>query len=145
MNNTALTDDDGFGLIEAVVSMLIIAALAVAFLPLLITGLKQSAANSTLAFATQLVSERMSVAHAAGPSCSALLADVPGLSTPTDPRGVRVQVVTTIAGDGGFDCTEGGDGSYTVTAIAQTVDDTGTVLADLTSASTSVLILDPTT
>lgn len=133
MNNTALTDDEGFGLIEAVVSMLIIAALAVAFLPLLITGLKQSAANSTLAFATQLVSEQMSLAQAASPSCANLLL-VAGTETLVDPRDVRVQVVTTVQ-----DCTAG-EGAYSVSSVARTVDATGTVIQELTSASTLVLV-----
>ncbi len=88
------TDDQGFGLIEIVVSMLILAALALAFLPLLITGLKTSAANSTLATATQLVAEKMQLAQSKGPVC-ANVAAVAGTADLTDPRGVVLRVTTT--------------------------------------------------
>ncbi len=133
MSNTALTDDDGFGLIEAVVSMLVLAALAVAFLPLLITGLKQSSTNATTAFATQLVAERMSLAQVAG-TCTALQSV--GLSSPrnaTDPRGSVVDVETTVQ-----NCSAGA-GAYRVTSIARLVVD-GAPGPELASASTLVYV-----
>lgn len=131
MTDTALTDDEGFGLVEAVVSMLVLATLAIAFLPLLITGLKQSATNATTAFATQLVSERMSLAQSAT-SCSALTL-VGSTATQTDPRGAQIDVTTTVQ-----DCTAG-RGVYTVTATARLV--TGGVAGEqLATATTKVYL-----
>lgn len=131
MNTTALTDDEGFGLVEAVVSMLILATLAIAFLPVLITGLKQSATNSTQAFATQLVAERMNLAQAAT-SCSALTL-VASSGRETDPRGQEVDITTTVQ-----DCTAG-RGTYAVTATARLVED-GVVTDQLAAASTLVYL-----
>jgi len=47
--------DEGFGILEIVVSMFLIGLLALAFLPLMVHGITQSAANRTLATATQLL------------------------------------------------------------------------------------------
>jgi Tfp pilus assembly protein PilV len=131
MTDTALTDDEGFGLVEAVVSMLILATLAIAFLPLLITGLKQSATNSTQALATQLVSERMSLAQAAT-TCSALTL-VASSASETDPRGNVVDITTTVQ-----DCTAG-TGTYAVTATARLIED-GVPGDELAIASTLVFL-----
>lgn len=131
MNNTASTDDDGFGLVEAVVSMLILAALAIAFLPVLITGLKQSSTNSAMAFATQLVGERMSIAQTAT-SCSALTL-VASSGRSSDPSGREIDVTTTVP-----DCSAG-RGTYKVTATARLV--VNGVLGDqLATASTLVYL-----
>jgi len=132
MNTTALTDDEGFGLVEAVVSMLILAALAIAFLPLLITGLKQSTINSTRAFATQLVSERMSVAQAKSASsatCAGLNLDV---ARSTDPRGAVVDLVTTVV-------PRVNPRLCAVTTVARLVEN-GAPGAELASASTLVYL-----
>jgi type II secretory pathway pseudopilin PulG len=88
------SSDAGLGLVEIVVSMLMLAILAIAFLPLLVEGLKLSARNTTLATATQLVSERMQLAQAAGPECTDVAA-LGGVLTFTDPRGVELEVTTT--------------------------------------------------
>jgi len=122
-------NDDGLGLVEIVVSMLILAALALAFLPLLIQGVKQSARSSTLATATQLVSERMALAQSQGPVC----ANVAALATTadlTDPRGVVLRVVTTTGA-----CT----GSTTTISVTTSVTrlDTSAVIAE---ASTLVYV-----
>ena len=92
---TLRDDEDGFGLIEIVVSMLILALLAVAFLPLLVQGLKASSSNATLATATQLVNQKMESASAVS-TCSGATA-LGGVSSLTDPRGVTIQVTTTVA------------------------------------------------
>lgn len=88
-------DEAGFGLVEIVVSMVILALLAVAFLPLLIQGLKASSANATLATATQLVNQKMESASAVS-TCSGATA-LGGVSSLTDPRGVTIQLTTTVA------------------------------------------------
>ncbi len=66
--------DEGFGMIEIVVSMFMLSIIAIAFLPLLISSLQLSARNATLATATQLVNEQMDAPRlAASPTCSSLL------------------------------------------------------------------------
>lgn len=109
------SDEDGFGLVEMVVSMLILAALAVAFLPLLIQGLKQSAQNTTTATATQLVNQQIQLAQSKGPACAAVRS-VAGTQDLTDPRGVVIRVTTTVA------TCPSGVGTVAVTVSALRVD-----------------------
>ena len=90
------TDDDGFGLVEILVSMFLLALIAIAFLPVLVSGLQQSARNATLATATQLVHARMELARNADPECAAVTS-LAGATTTTDPRGVTITVTTTAA------------------------------------------------
>jgi Tfp pilus assembly protein PilV len=87
-------DESGLGLVEIVVSMLMLAALAIAFLPMLVQGLKTSAATATLATATQLVNQKMEAAGATT-TCSAATA-LAGVSSLVDPRGVTIQVTTVV-------------------------------------------------
>lgn len=56
--------DKGFGLVEIVVSMFILGLIAIAFLPLLIQGVKVTAQNRVLATATQLVHDQLEQARA---------------------------------------------------------------------------------
>jgi len=124
-----LRSDSGFGLIETTISMFMLAILAVLFLPLLIQGLKQSAANTTLATGTQLVNERLRLAQAASPACSSVSA-LAGTKNFTDPRGVTIRVTTTVG-----TCPSGnGTVSISVTAIRT---DTSAALA---TASSLVLV-----
>ncbi len=126
----ARDDEAGFGLIEIVVSMFILALLAVAFLPLLVQGLKTSAANATLATATQLVNQKMESASAVS-TCTGVTA-IAGVSSLTDPRGVTIQVTTTVAA-----CPTGGTtGTVKVSSVAVRTD-TG---ATLVTGSTLVLV-----
>lgn len=64
----------GFGLIEIVVSMLIIALISMSFLPLAIQAIKQTFANANLTTATQIVAQQLEQVRAAGSSCSAVKA-----------------------------------------------------------------------
>jgi type II secretory pathway pseudopilin PulG len=112
--------DSGFGLIEIVISMFMLAALAIAFVPVLIQGLRQSASNTTLATATQLVNERMQLVQGAGTTCSV----VAGLGITedfTDPRGVVIRVTTTVG-----TCPTG-SGTVAVTATAVRLDTSATI------------------
>lgn len=77
----ALRSESGIGIIEVLVAMLMLALLAVAFLPVLITGLKLSAANSSSGTATQLVSSQLALARAQSPTCAALLSFAGGSGT----------------------------------------------------------------
>jgi len=124
-----LRSDSGFGLIEIVISMFMLAALAIAFVPVLIQGLKQSASNTTLATATQLINERMQLAHSAGTTCSV----VAGLGITedfTDPRGVVIRVTTTVG-----TCPSGA-GTVSVSASAVRLD----TAAEIASADTLVFV-----
>ncbi len=62
----------GFGMIEIVVSMMLLSLLAIAFLPMLVTSLRVSISNATLTTATQLLSTQMSELRALGTTCAAL-------------------------------------------------------------------------
>ena len=64
--------DAGFGMIEIVVSMLLISLLAIAFLPMLVTSLRVSVSNTTMVSATQLVASHMEGVRALGSSCAEL-------------------------------------------------------------------------
>ncbi len=88
--------NEGFGLVEIIVSMFILALVALALLPLLIQGVRQSAINTTQATATQLLSTRMQLLQSKGPVCSDV-ASLAGVSQFTDPRGVVLEVKTTVA------------------------------------------------
>ncbi len=94
-------DDSGFGLVEIVVSLLLLALLSIMFLPLLIQGLQISAWNTTLATANQLVNQQIAAAQAESPDCADVLAvyDDPGeqVIVVADPRGVQIQVTTTLS------------------------------------------------
>jgi len=66
------TSEDGFGLVEIVVSMLLLAVIAAAFLPVLATTIVQSAKNVTLTTATQMVNDQLERGRNVAPTCSAL-------------------------------------------------------------------------
>jgi len=68
------TSDDGFGLVEIVVSMLLLAIIAAAFLPVLATTLVQSAKNVTTTTATQMVNDQLERGRNAAPTCIGLTA-----------------------------------------------------------------------
>jgi type II secretory pathway pseudopilin PulG len=87
----ALTrDDEGFSLIEIVVSLFLLAALAICFLPILIQGLKQTANNATIATATQLANTELDAARSQT-SCASITS---GTTNTTDSRGVALAVTT---------------------------------------------------
>lgn len=80
-------------MVEALVSMLLLAIIAVAFLPLLITGLKAATANTTVTTATQAVNEQLSPISTRQFTCSEIenwLAAPP--TSLQDPRGVTIHL-----------------------------------------------------
>ena len=82
-------DEEGFGIVEILVSMFLLALLAIAFLPLLITSLTTGVRNTTIATATQLVEQELELARNEEKTCSAATtfgAAVTPIST--DARGV---------------------------------------------------------
>ena len=126
-------DDNGFGVIEIVISMFLLALLASAFIPLLVQGLRQSAANATLATATQLANDQIELARSAK-KCTELTAST---TTTMDPRNVQLLVVRTV----GASCTPIAENPVNVPVeVTVTRTDTGKVLA---AAHTLVFITEP--
>ena len=81
----------GFGMIEIVVSMLLLSLLAIAFLPMLITSLRVSVSSTTVASATQLVATQMDSIRSLGAKCGPL-ATYAGAPKPVfDPSGRGLQ------------------------------------------------------
>ncbi|TFD30324.1 hypothetical protein E3T40_15080 [Cryobacterium sp. TMT1-19] len=76
------TAESGFGIIEIIVSMFLLALLAVAMLPLLIQSMTVASRNSKIASATQVVGQQLEQLRASGSSCSAVklfVADTPAV------------------------------------------------------------------
>ena len=87
--------DGGFGMIEIVVSMFLIALMAVAVLPVMISSMKLTTTNVVVTRATQVVSTQLDLARHQGelsPTCAA----IQGLATATpivvvDPNGAPLR------------------------------------------------------
>ena len=56
---SASANDEGFTLVEVVVSIIVLALIALALLPLLIQGIKQSAQAAAIASAVQLANSQV--------------------------------------------------------------------------------------
>lgn len=124
--------DEGLGLVEVVVAMFLLALVALALLPLLITGMNLAVANTTLAAATQLANDRMTAAQSSSPDCDRVKQLSIDPVTTTDARGVVIRAETTVVGD----CPDAGASTVRVETVVSRVD-TGDELA---SASTLVLV-----
>lgn len=66
-------EDSGFGIVEVLVAMLMLALIAVAFLPVLITGLRLSSGNSSIVTAAQIARTQVALARRAA-TCAAVTA-----------------------------------------------------------------------
>jgi Tfp pilus assembly protein PilV len=98
----SLDAEDGFGMIEIVVSMFMLALLAIAFLPVLIQGIRTSESNARLATATQLVNQSVELARATEfTSCAALQNFASTIINEPDGRGGQLQVTRQVACDAG--------------------------------------------
>ncbi|MFZ2227689.1 MAG: hypothetical protein WA090_03355 [Candidatus Nanopelagicaceae bacterium] len=91
-------DENGFGIIEVVVSMFLLGMMSVSFVPLLLNSWTETGANTTIATATQIVNEQIEGARAvrsassSTPSCADVLAYLQVTLPPViDPRGVTLQ------------------------------------------------------
>lgn len=95
----AAREDEGFGLVEIVVALFMLAILSIAFLPLLIQGLQLSADNATRATATQILHDRLEAVRTQSVKCDELRTAIHGTATSAtvDPRGISFQVKTTVA------------------------------------------------
>lgn len=97
MNTTQ--GEDGLGLIEIVVSMFMLALLAMAFLPVLTQGLLASVENARLATATQAANASVEAARAVPfTACAGVLA-LAGVSTVPDGRGGTLTVERSVSCD----------------------------------------------
>lgn len=124
-------DDHGFGLIEIVVAMFLLAIVSMAVLPLLVQGLKSSSVNATLATATQLANQQIEQVRSQS-LCSAI---VPATSTVTT-QGVTLNVSRTI----GPSCPVSGYPITVPVSVSVTRTDTNAVI---TSAKTLVFATGP--
>ena len=92
-------DESGLGLIEIVVSMFLIALLAMAFLPLLISSLKSTRINTSSAAATQLVSQQLEQLRLIPGTCAAVTSFTSADPAPvTDARGVVLSIDRQLVG-----------------------------------------------
>ena len=115
----------GFGMVEIVVSMFILAILSLALLPVLVQGLKQSANNATLTTATQLANDRIRAAQSQGTDCRNV-GLVAGTKTLTDARGVTLSAATTVGS-----CPTGAGTVRVSTTVTRT--DTGAALSTVST------------
>lgn len=92
--------DNGLGLIEIIVSMFLISLLAIAFIPVMVSAIRASTLNSTVATATRLVSQAVNEVREAAregraPDCaSAQLLNAQ--DDEVDAQGVTLRVTTTV-------------------------------------------------
>jgi len=89
--------EDGFGVIEVVVSLFLLSLLSVSFIPLLVNSIKSTASNTTIATATQIVNQEIEGARAVRsptsttPSCLDITNFLQvTIASVTDPRGVTL-------------------------------------------------------
>ena len=80
--------DEGFGIVEIIVSMLMLAIIAIALAPVIIGGVRSTAKMSTIATATQLVNEGLEVQRAALTTCPS--GNPPPAPATTDARGIAL-------------------------------------------------------
>lgn len=135
--------EEGFGLVEVVVSMFLLAILAVGLLPGIINGLKQSANNITITAATQLVDEQIDLALSSGSTCSTIR-NLAGSATSTDSRGVSLSRVTATTGSAvaATVCPVGASSYPTTVIVSVSVTRAGAATA-VASATTQIYVDAP--
>lgn len=96
--------ESGLGLIEIVVSMFIIALLAMAFLPLLVRSFTTTTLNTTITTATQLLSSNMEQLRSnQTPTCATVTSYANAtIAVVTDQRGVSLQAHRSVACPGTY-------------------------------------------
>lgn len=87
--------EDGFSLMEIIISMFLLSLLSIAFIPLLVNSIENTSKNTTIATATQVVNQEIEGARAVrsptftAPSCYDVTQFMQvTLASVTDPRGV---------------------------------------------------------
>jgi Tfp pilus assembly protein PilV len=96
-SGSSIQNESGFGVIEVVISMFLLGVMAIAFVPLLVNSMRNSATNTTIATATQIVNQQIEgvravrSASAATPTCNDVTQYLNVTLTPVvDPRGVTL-------------------------------------------------------
>src|SRR6188768_1982277 len=91
--------DDGLGLVEIMISLVILGIAMIAMLTLLVGAIDEVAKNNTRATATELATQRLEDARVAALTgdCSFVTAAVAPSKTVNDGRGIPLQVVATVA------------------------------------------------
>ena len=85
------TDSDaGFGIVEIIVSMLMLAIIAIALAPVIIGGVRSTAKMSTLATATQMVNDGLETQRASLGACPDPM-NPPAALAATDARKIALQ------------------------------------------------------
>jgi type II secretory pathway pseudopilin PulG len=126
--------DDGLGLIEIVISMFLIALLAIAFIPVIVSGIRASSLNSTVATATRLVSQAIDVARAAAPTTCASAQLLNTSSTQVDAQGVTLRVTTSVPAIG--TCVDG----ELMTVVVEVVDVNDISAGPIADARTQIFL-----
>jgi len=124
-------NDRGFGLIEIVVTMFLLAIVSLSVLPILMQGIKSSSANATLVTATQLANQQIEQVRSQV-LCNAI---VPATSSVTT-QGVTLQVSLSV----GSSCPAAGYPITVPVSVSVTRTDTNAVVA---SAQTLVFASGP--
>ncbi len=95
--DTVKVSEEGFGIIEVVISLFLLSILSVSFIPLLVNSIKTTGKNTTITTATQIVNQEIEGARAVRsptatmPSCLDLTNFLNvTLASVTDPRGVTL-------------------------------------------------------
>ncbi|WP_104171743.1 hypothetical protein [Cryobacterium sp. M23] len=85
--------DIGIGLIEIMISMMLLAVLSIAILPVLVQGLRNSSSNATLATASQFARQELASVRAFSADCATISTFDDGPSTVTaDARGAPLSI-----------------------------------------------------
>ncbi len=122
-----VTNDEGLGMIEIVISMFMLALLAVAFLPVLITGIKSTASNAVTAGATQLANQAIESARSSSFNSCAALAGLASSTLEPDGRGGELQVIRTVT------CVPDDGQPETITVVVRSTSGDQPVLARATT------------
>lgn len=98
MDRPARGDEKGFGLVEVLISMLILMVIFFALLSVLIQALQVTAANGTKATAAQLATERIELARqtAVTGDCANVRLLVEAIDSTEDGRGIPLEVTGTL-------------------------------------------------
>ena len=96
-SEAVLSSENGFGVIEVVISLFLLSILSVSFIPVLVNSIKSTGSNTTIATATQIVNQEIEGARAVrsptstAPSCYDVTQFLQvTLASVTDPRGVTL-------------------------------------------------------
>ncbi|MDM4761525.1 hypothetical protein QT381_00690 [Galbitalea sp. SE-J8] len=136
MSGRADVRECGLGIIEVVVAVLLIAIVAVAFLPVLLNGLRMSAVNATMAAGNELANAQLEEARAAT-TCVELQTWVAAAASVTDARNVELQAYKSYSG---CDNTDSDKSTVTIDAYPGAVEATVRVTRADTGAAISTIV-----